>query len=217
MTIEELKKKIDFIKKKADNEKLAHLAFTDLYQSYGKLIYSIINSQVTQMGLYDKDLVETIHTNTFIIMYEKMSTFSLPDDSKNDGYFKAWLSTIARNEFLKTRRTTNKIVKTVSDEELNQNILFISEAINDDLYESINYKLLHDALEQFSIRDREILLTIYNFYEEGKNTPTEVLDELCKIHNTTKMNIRKIKSRCEQKIIEYFEKHSTLKPIKNEK
>ena len=217
MTIEELKKKITFIKNKADDEKLAQEAFTVLYKSYGKLLYSIINSKVSQMGLYDQDLVGTIHSNTFLIMYEKMNTFNLPDNSENDGYFKAWLSTIAKNEFLKTCKTSNNIVRAVSDEELNKNTLFISEPISDDLYESVNFKLLHDALEQFSIRDKEILLTLYTFHEKGKNTPTEVLDELCKLHNTTKMNIRKIKSRCEQKIIEYFEKHSTLKPIKNEK
>lgn len=217
MTIKELEEKINFIKSKAENEKLAHDAFSELYKNYGKLLYSIINSQVSQMGLYDKDLVDIIHSNTFVIMYDKMNTFNLPKDSKNDGYFKAWLSTIAKNEFLKVCRASDKQIKIVSDEELNNNPLFLSEPVDDDLYESINYKLLHDSLEQFSQRDREILLTIYNFHEKGKNTPSEVLDDLCKTHNTTKMNIRKIKSRCEQKIIEYFKRHSTLKPIKNEK
>lgn len=169
------------------------------------------------MGVFDKDFVETIHSNTFVNMYEKIHTFTLPDNSKNDGYFKAWLSTIAKNEFLKACKNPNNLVIIVNDEELSKNSLFISEQIDNDSYESINYKILHDALEQLSQRDREILLTLYNFYKKGMNTPSEVLDDLCKMHNTTKINIRKIKSRCEQKIIKYFEKHSTLKPIKNEK
>ena len=60
-------------------------------------------------------------------------------------------------------------------------------------------------------------MTYYTYYEKGKNTPSNVLDEICKIHKTTKPNIRKIKERSEKKIIEYLENKSNLKAVKNVK
>ncbi len=73
------------------------------------------------------------------------------------------------------------------------------------------------ALDSLGDRDREILSTLYLYFEEGKKTPSSVLDTICEIHGTTKDNIRQIKKRSEEKIVAYFSKYTQLKPIKNVK
>ena len=93
----------------------------------------------------------------------------------------------------------------------------ISEELSLEVFESTNIKVLNDALNTLSERDRHILLTIYLYYDEGKNTPSDTLDLLCEMYGTTKVNIRKIRERSEKKIIDYFSQHTQLKPLKNVK
>lgn len=51
-------------------------------------------------------------------------------------------------------------------------------------------------------RDRDIILTSYNYYIPGKYTPSEVLDELEKKWGTTRDNIRKILQKFRKSIKE---------------
>ena len=167
------------------------------------------------MGIYDEHLFQATMNNAFFKIYSNPLSFSIPEGAKNDNCFKAWISVVANNE-LKTLLKdyfTKESDLSIIDEELIQE----NESINSDIADSLNIKMLNDALDTLNDRDREILLTLYNYHEDGKNTPSYVLDAICKLHNTTKPNIRKIKERSEKKIVEYFSKLSQLKPLKHVK
>lgn len=215
MTIEEIEEKLLIISEKSNNERSSIDAFTAIYREYSKFVYSVVSVNLKNVGLYDVDVVEAIVNDTFYILYEKPLDFNFPKDAVNDGNFKAWLSVVAKNELLRLlKKSTNKMASL----ELLQIDPFIeSEEIEEELYESVNVQIMNNALNSLPERDREILRAIYMHYEKGKNTPSDVLDELCERYKTTKDNIRQIKSRSEKKIIEYFSKESQLKPLKNGK
>jgi RNA polymerase sigma factor (sigma-70 family) len=210
--LEEILLNIDY---KSEDEKSAVNAFDDLYKEYSKFLSSVVKNSLKKMGIYDEHLFQTIINNVFYKIYEKPLAFSTPENAKNDNCFKAWMSVIAKNEL-------NSLIKEYYSKEKNLEIVvdepFLEdEIIDSELAESINVKMLKDALNTLSERDKEILISLYNYHEEGKNTPSSVLDTIAKLHNTTKPNIRKIKERSEKKIIEYFSNLSQLKPLKHVK
>lgn len=165
------------------------------------------------MGIYDRNIVDIILSNTFYKIYEKPLSFSFPTGVDDDRAFKGWLATVAKND-LKAQLKESYLNKTtlvpIKEDDLIENA-----DIDDTIFESVNLSLLNEALEKLPPRDREILITLYLYHEEGKNTPSEILDLICKIHDTTKANIRQIKRRSELKIIEHFSKHSQLIPKKH--
>lgn len=72
-----------------------------------------------------------------------------------------------------------------------------------------SFKIVSQAFEQLSERDRDIIRTYWQFHEKGigeqaKNLPSNILDSLETTHSTTKANIRKIISRGNQKISEFL-------------
>ncbi|AZI20600.1 sigma-70 family RNA polymerase sigma factor [Chryseobacterium taklimakanense] len=159
--------------------------------------------------------MQTVINNTFFKLYENPLIFTFPHNVDNDKPFKAWLSVVAKNEL---KRLLQEYYQT-SDlpETLNIESAIVSEDIPSEIFESVNIKVLNDALNTLSTRDKHILLTLYLYYEEGKNTPSNVVDLLCNMYETTKVNIRKIRERSEKKIINYFEKNTQIKPLKNVK
>lgn len=211
MTIEEVEENLLVISYKDDDKKNADKAFSNLYWEYSRYLGKVIGNALKGMGIYDEDLFETVKNNTFITVYKKPLSFS-SKGAKNDKGFKGWLATIAKNElkqlleeyFQKDNELTPEIKESMIE----------SMDVPTELQQSINHKTLNDAMANLSERDRHILRTLYLYYEEGRKTPSEVLDMLCKLYDTTRANIRQIKSRSEKKIIKYFAKRTSLKPLK---
>lgn len=58
--------------------------------------------------------------------------------------------------------------------------------------ESHNEQIVYERLQKLSERNADIVRTVYNYYVEGKNTPTEVLDDLESRWGTSRSNIRMI-------------------------
>ncbi len=212
MTVEDIEHRLQIISSKDSNEGSAVTAFTELYKGYSKFLMAVVSSGLKSIGVYDEQVLNTVINNTFYILYDKPDAFSFPEGSHNDRSFKAWLAKVAKHEL---KRLLKEYFGTTAFIDMGQSEPLESDEINDEVFQSANLKMMSDALALLSERDREILSTLYLYYEEGKNTPTAVLDLLCKIHNTTKENIRQIKVRSEKKIIEYFSKHSQLKPLKD--
>ena len=77
--------------------------------------------------------------------------------------------------------------------------------------DSENVLKVRAYIENLSERDRDIVLTTYNFYMPNKYTPTEVLDELEKKWGTTRENIRKILSKFRKSIKEELQAKMLLR------
>lgn len=215
MTKEEIEDILLQLSDKAEQERDAVAAFNLLYRGYSKFLSSVISAALRNCGIYDEHVVNTVLNNTFLIIYEKPLFFSFPPEAVDDKRFKAWLATVARNEL--KRLLMEYYSTTVSLALVACEPVADSEELPEDVFEGVNFKILNDALNTLSERDKDILMTLYLFYEEGKKTPSDVLNMICKMHDTTNQNIRKIKERGEKKIAEYFMRHSQLIPLKNVK
>jgi len=215
MTIEEIENILLIISDKSNDEHSAVTAFANLYHGYSKFLNSVVSYVLKNSGIYDEQILNTVVNNTFYKLYENPLIFSFPEKAVDDKGFKAWLSRVAKNEF--KRLVAEYYKDTISLEKMSSEPAIESEELADDLFINVNFKVLDEALNMLSERDRHILLTLYLYYEEGKNTPSDVLKILCKMYDTTNPNIRKIKERSEKKIVEYFSKQTQLTPLKHAK
>lgn len=216
MLLKELEDLLLNISYKEEEKVLAEGSFSLIYREYSQYLMNVIVSNLKGMGIYDEELAQAVLNNTFLTVYEKPLKFSVPSDAEDDKCFKGWISRISRNELLSQIQQVTSKEKRFSDLNL-QDVNLELEDIENDFFESVNHKLLKDALNTLGERDREILLAHYLYYEEGKNMPSDVLDKLCLIYSTTKPNIRQIRKRSEGKIIAYMTKNSQLKPLKDAK
>lgn len=185
----------------------AQNSFVTFYREYSKYLYKVVIEAKKKYTFLRDDIIDDIVNNTFLKIYENPLLFQIDDahtDIITDARFKAYLATIAKNnlkDLLKTEIKENHL-KIIDDEEQIFNPPEIE--IEENVEISQMRTILDEVLNSFKERDKAILLTLYEFYEEGKNTPSETLDWLCKVHNTTRDNIKAIKSRCTKKIIEHF-------------
>lgn len=216
MLLNELEDLLLNISFKAEEKVLAEESFSKIYREYGQYLMNVIVSNLKDMGIYDEELAQAVLNNTFLTVYEKPLKFSVPNGAEDDKCFKGWISRISRNELLSQIKNVTDKEKRFSDLNLQEADLEL-EDVEDDFFESVNHKLLKDALNTLCERDREILLAHYLYHEEGKYMPSDVLDRLCLIYSTTKPNIRQIRKRSEEKIVAYMTKNSQLKPLKDAK
>lgn len=212
MSIEEIENILLVISDKDYDEDSAIASFTDLYRGYSKFLNSVVSRALKDRGVYDEEILNTVISNTFYKLYENPLLFSFRKEAEDDKGFKAWLSKVAKNEL--KRLFTEYYKDTIPLEVLSVEPAIESDDLPEEIFRNVNYKVLDDALQILSERDRHILLTLYLYYEEGKNTPSDVLKMLCKMYDTTPVNIRKIKERSEKKIVDYFTKNTQLKPLK---
>lgn len=212
MEVDELEDILLTISFKDEDEKSALKAFNVLYKGYSKIVSAIVKKNLKNMGIYDEQLHQAVINNVFHKLYENPLSFSVPKTAKNDNCFKGWLSVVSRNELI-------SLLDEYFGKEFSLHSVQSKESVevSEEIYESVNSKLMNEALNTLTTRDREIILTLYNYHEDGRKTPTEILNQIAKLHNTTKPNIRKIKERSEKKIIDFFSTKSELTPVKNGK
>ncbi len=195
------------------NEVSANEAFVTLYHRYAKFLNSAVIGHLKSKSVYNKDFVDDIVANVFLEVYDNPLSFSF-DEKKHkneETAFKAWICTIARNEFsdmIKSFSRHSKMYVLTSDDEMPDSII---ELDFEEQLISNNRKLIDKALEGLTDKERHILLSCYDFYEEGKNTPSTVLDSLCDYWGTTKPNVRQIKKRALDKIKLYLNTSATIK------
>lgn len=193
----------------------AENSFTKFYREYSKYLYKVVIEAKKKYPFLRDDIIDDIVNNTFLKIYENPLLFQIDEshsDHITDARFKAYLSTIAKNnlkDLLNTEIKENHL-KIIDDDEQ------IFDPPEIEIEENISLSqmriILDEILNTFKERDKAILLTLYEFYEEGKNTPSKTLDWLCEVHKTTRDNIKAIKSRCNKKIIDHF--NSKLKNTK---
>lgn len=185
----------------------AENSFIRFYKEYSKYLYKVVIEAKRKYTFLREDIIHDIVNNTFLKIYENPLLFQIDEshsDLITDARFKAYLSTIAKNnlkDLLNTEIKENHL-KIIDDDE---NIFNPPEIETEENISLSQMRItLDEVLNTFKERDKAILLTLYEFYEEGKNTPSETLDWLCEVHKTTRDNIKAIKSRCNKKIIDHF-------------
>jgi len=190
--------------------------FIELYRRYSKDLTRAVAGFLKSKGIYNDELHKSIISNVFLEVYENPLSFNYDDKShqSEESAFKAWLYIIARNEFSDLMRQSIKYTETHTLGIENDLIERYAEVDVEEGLVSGNRKLLDSALSVLSERECHILLSCFDYYEDGKNTPSDVLDYLCEYWGTTRDNVRQIKKRSLDKVRFRLE---VLSKIKSEK
>jgi RNA polymerase sigma factor (sigma-70 family) len=209
MTIAELRtesdlKVLEMMALRATNEAVAQAAFQVFYERYEKFVNGITFRVCKEYPGSKHELAQAIINNTFLKVYERASTFDPSKVRKADmtAGIKAWLGTIADNEYKQLLRQAEKhpMLRLVED------IAIFEDGELPDTEEQeegpVSYErgLLDQALATLSERERYILVQSAAHEKEGHNLPTEFLESTCKLFNITKLYFRKIKSTALQKV-----------------
>ena len=149
-----------------------------IYETYNKPLYLYALS-LTGNTLDAEDLLQ----ETFVKAYLSY---------KETGSIKYWLVTVLRNEFLKLQRKRKKEI-------LDEGGSFLEhKATNEDillnLIEKEERRQLFYEIQKLPMQMKEVLME--SVYFQMKD------DEIGKLHGLTNENVRKIRSRAKQKLIE---------------
>jgi RNA polymerase sigma factor (sigma-70 family) len=186
---------------KEDKERSQN-GFVELYRRFSEDVTQSVAGFLKSKGIFNDELHKSIVSNVFLEVYENPLSFNYDNKShqSEESAFKAWLYIIARNEFADLMRHSIKYTETHT---LGIESDLIERYAEIDIEEEVlsgNRKLLDSALSVLSDRERHILLACFDYYEDGKNTPSDVLDYLCEYWGTTRDNVRQIKKRSLDKV-----------------
>jgi len=218
---EEVQDLLFYISEKEIDQKMADKSFSLLYKRFSEFVFNSVKKSIYLNSESEiNEFANTVADNTFMEIYNKPLDFEF-DPSKHksqDDAFRVYLAAISKNEkndLLRESLNYNSKQTKIIDDDDN----FFEPSISAEVFEklelklSTNRKILEDALYSLSERDRYIILTFYDNYEKGKNTPSEVLDNIEQLYGTTRDNIRMIRSRVKKKLINEIESKSNLKAV----
>jgi RNA polymerase sigma factor (sigma-70 family) len=191
---------------KEDNRQDAEKAFSKFYNLYKDYLYTVIKKVCKSWQMYGDDLIQDVHQNTFLTVYENAENFiqieNIPFE-RQERHLKAWLGKIAKNEMfqlLRKQREDNE--KTTYLPDLSY---FDDKEIEKFLPMSENMLLVEKALNSLNERDRDILITYLMFEDGNKKLPSEEIQRLADLWDVLPDNLRQIKKRSIEKIKKYIE------------
>jgi DNA-directed RNA polymerase specialized sigma24 family protein len=230
--IEEILLKFSYNK---DSRNEAEIAFVLFYKEYSRYLTKVVSEALKKYPFFVRETINNVINDTFLKIFLNPFSFEIKDDDTDESTnlkLKGYLAIIAKNiiyDSVEIAIKENYLRKTDEDSLKENHLKLIDDdeqyfdppdvIIPEELPLSQKRKILDEILNTFKERDRLILLTLYEYYyKDGdgkiKYTPTEVLDWLEITHKTSRANINQIKSRCDKKIIEHFEKSNLKIPTK---
>ena len=218
---------MELIGMKADFPVEATDAYGKIYSRYWDVMYEIAKG-VTK----DEDTAADLLSDTFNVVYNRASTFKKAKITNPENIRKSickWMTTIMKHVFYD--HFLDDAYKAPSDnEKLSESYLidkkYIAKHFSDDYQDFIdeidlteplltavepamvnadgsgNVEKIKDYISKLSERDKDIILTFYDYYIPGKYTPSDVLDGLVEKWETTRENIRKIMEKFRKSIKE---------------
>lgn len=205
---------------KEENERDAQCAFKKFYREYSRYLYAVVRRIKQNYPSFYDDLVDIVVDETFIKIYNNPPLhfeIKVTDTDKDvNNKFKAYIATTAKHilfDLFKENYLKQEHILSIDDDEIDFDPPEVE--VIEDAEKGVNHKILEEVLLTFHERDRSILLSLYQWHQDGKKPPKELTQWLVNTHKTTPENIRQIKSRCEKKIKDHFAIHTKLKPIKS--
>lgn len=192
---------------------------TEFFNRYKSFLLQICRKRCRLFDGGDQ-LAEDIFQNTMLKALNNIDSLLKklsPDNTKISQHIKAWLATIARNEFREFLR------KNPEEKKLSDPFRLKSDEIDD---YKIKYELneneemlktkpsfyeeeLKKGLSILSDRERHILMVYMEYYDPqniNKHLPNEVIAVLCKQYNINSINLRQVKSRALRKLMSSLNK-----------
>lgn len=149
-----------------------------IYETYHKSLYLYALS-LTGNQHNAEDLVQETFVKAFL-------------SYQNTGSLKCWLITVLRNEFLNHLKRRKKEI--LDDGEVMQTFISSEHDMLSELIANEERRALFIAIQNLPAKMKEILIASVYFRMTDA--------ELATLHSTTKENIRKIRSRAKQKLLQ---------------
>jgi RNA polymerase sigma factor (sigma-70 family) len=186
-------------------------AFRVFYERHREYLFYICNRKYChELGA---DAVQDLVQDTFVRVLEKAHTFRADDTLSPDASLRrtrGWLQRIAENLFNDHhRRNTSIPTEPLTDAHIVHTSM-PAENDSQDSQDSKQMKIIKDALNSLTEREQDIMRTVYQWYDSGKNLPEHVIEELTQRYDTTPENIRQILSRARKKVREFIARNSSL-------
>jgi RNA polymerase sigma factor (sigma-70 family) len=191
---------------KDDDRQEAERAFTEFYDCYKNYLFTVVKNVCQSWETYGDELIQAVHENTFLTVYEKAESFMIIEDlpfERQELRMKAWLGKIAYREMLLLLRKFKDEKERI---DYHDDLSFLEqreEADNSQVNEEI--LLVEKALRTLSDRDRHILITYMMFEDGNKQLPKPEIQRLAEIWDVLPDNMRQIKKRSIAKIKQYIE------------
>lgn len=189
----------------------AKKCFQEFYSRFQEYVWKIcaINAKRVDMHNYIQT-ASTLLNNTFFDVYRNASKFRVQSDN-TDLDVKRWLGGIVNNKMLQYLDEKNKfhsndvfleIILNTEDEPITHEI----ESHHYPLH-NIEKRLLTQALNQLSEKQRSILLTWLTFQiNEGDRIPKEIKEKLAKEHKVKVSSLKMIKKRAFDKVKTFIDR-----------
>ncbi len=195
---------------KEDNRQEAEKAFAEFYNRYKSYLYTVVRNACKSWVIYGDELIEEVHRNTFLTVYEKAESFLLIEDApfeRQEKRMKSWLGKIAQREMFKLIRELKEDKEKI---EYHNDLTFLENSDEEiKPKKSEDFLLAEKALQTLSERDRNILVT-YRMNEDGnKNLPSNEIQKLADIWDVLPDNMRQIKKRSFAKVKKYIETYKS--------
>lgn len=195
---------------KEDDRQDAEKAFAEFYNRYKNYLYTVVRNACKSWEKYGDELIEGVHLNTFLTIYEKADSFLLIENipfERQEKRMKSWLGKIARTEMF-------KLLRELKDEkdniEYHDDLTFLEnsdEEITPQKSEEI--LLAEKALQTLRERDRNILVTYLMFEDGKKKLPSNEIQRLADMWDVLPDNMRQIKKRSLAKVKKYIETYKS--------
>jgi len=191
---------------KDDDRQESERAFAKFYACYKNYLFTVVRNACRSWEKYGEELVQAVHENTFLKVFEKADGFMIIEDlpfERQELRMKGWLGTIAHREMLLLLRDF-KNEKEKHD--YHDDLSFLEqpqEEGNSQTSEEI--LLVEKALKTLSDRDRHILITYIMFEDGNKQLPKPEIQRLAEIWDVLPDNMRQIKKRSIAKVKQFIE------------
>jgi RNA polymerase sigma factor (sigma-70 family) len=199
----------------------AESAFTEFYERFSDYLNLAVSKIASKYRMFGSDFQDAVFNNTFMRVYDRASTFKdggIRDAKRLNLRIKAWLGKIAQNELLqllreekKQKEKTSSVLEVYGAKNNDWEDDFDKEEVSEEIPLNVNQQLLARALATLKERDRDILLTYYDFFQPDNPTlklPRKEIQKLSGLYDTTPAHLRKIKQRALEKVIKFIQEYS---------
>lgn len=194
---------------KNENEQEAKAALNVFRKRHSKVLWQACES-VCSRFYQSEELRDIVFNNTLLSIYNS-NTY---DETKGSLYL--WMFGIAKHELVNALYELNSEEYSLDPLLIPQTFtaLYVSSESDEEIHESYESSILHDAINSLTEREQEVLLTYHMYSDGNKHLPDSVIEKLTEKYNTTPSNLRKIKQRATEKVITFIECNSSLRTVK---
>lgn len=197
-------KLLELMALRVSDEAVAEAAFQVFYERHERFLLGITLRVCWGFPGSSQELVQAVINNTFLKVYKRADTFDPTKVRAEDmaAGVKAWMGTIADNEYKQLLRDEKKNarIRLVEDLSIFEDGELPDETDQVDGPVSYERELLDQAMASLSDRERYILVQSFAYEQEGHHLPDEFLDSTCRLFNITKAYFRTIKSLALRKV-----------------